>query len=81
MKIGDLVKTSRASLGVPVGTAGLIVGVQPISSTGRRILDETANDPEFQKAYEPYALWEVLLQGRTNPRRYLGRDLEVINES
>ena len=66
MRAGDLVKVTRASIGVPLGSVGLIV-----------------------KSHEPraetikYSLHEVQLYGVKlgSNRRFLSRDLEVVNES
>ena len=66
MRAGDLVKTTRAQIGVPAGAIGLII-----------------------KSHEPraetikYSIHEVQLYGvkvQFN-RRFLSRDLEVVNES
>ena len=65
MRAGDLVKTTRAQIGVPAGAIGLII-----------------------KSHEPraetikYSIHEVQLYGvklQFN-RRFLSRDLEVVNE-
>ena len=66
MRAGDLVKVMRASIGVPLGTVGLIV-----------------------KSHEPraetikHSIHEVQLYGVKLGcnRRFLSRDLEVVNES
>ena len=66
MRAGDLVKVPRASIGVPLGTVGLIV-----------------------KSYKPraetikHSIHEVQLYGVKLGcnRRFLSRDLEVVNES
>ncbi len=66
MRAGDLVKVTRASIGVPLGTVGLIV-----------------------KSHEPraetikHSIHEVQLYGVKLGcnRRFLTRDLEVVNES
>ena len=66
MRAGELVKTTRAQIGVPAGAIGLII-----------------------KSHEPraetikYSIHEVQLYGvkvQFN-RRFLSRDLEVVNES
>ena len=66
MRAGDLVKTTRAQIGVPLGSVGLIV-----------------------KSHEPraetikHSIHEVQLYGVKLGcnRRFLSRDLEVVNES
>ena len=66
MRAGDLVKVTRASIGVPKGSIGLII-----------------------KSHEPraetikHSLHEVQLYGVKLGcnRRFLSRDLEVVNES
>ena len=66
MRAGDLVKVTRASIGVPEGSIGLII-----------------------KSHEPraetikHSLHEVQLYGVKLGcnRRFLSRDLEVVNES
>ena len=67
MKRGDLVKTKRASIGVPVDTVGLIVDV--FMSPSHRVpvyvlvLMGTRHHPAISR------------------RRYIGTDLKAINES
>ena len=39
MKVGDLVKTTRESVGVPEGTIGLIVGTRELKWTDRPTFD------------------------------------------
>jgi len=68
MKVGDLVKVKRASLGVSVGTMGLIVCSYDI----RGDYDTSPNE----KIHELQ-----LIGSKPLNRRYLDRDLEVINES
>ncbi len=66
MRAGDLVKVTRASIGVPLGSVGLII-----------------------KSHEPraetikHSIHEVQLYGVKLGcnRRFLSRDLEVVNES
>ena len=66
MRAGDLVMTTRAQIGVPAGAIGLII-----------------------KSHEPraetikYSIHEVQLYGVKLGcnRRFLSRDLEVVNES
>ena len=66
MRAGDLVKVTRASIGVPLGSVGLII-----------------------KSHEPraetikHSIHEVQLYGVKLGcnRRFLSKDLEVVNES
>ena len=71
MTIGDLVKVTRASIGVPVGTLGLIMASY-----------ETRGDYDTASGEKIHILQLI---GSSFPwgqnRRYLGRDLEVINAS
>ena len=66
MRAGDLVKVTRASIGVPLGTVGLIVkSHKPRAETIKHSLHEVQ-------------LYGVKLGCN---RRFLSRDLEVVNES
>ena len=71
MTVGDLVKVTRAAIGVPVGTLGLIVSSH-----------ETRGDYATGTGEKIHILQLI---GGDFPwgqnRRYLSRDLEVINES
>ena len=68
MRAGDLVKVTRASIGVPLGSVGLIVK----SFMPRGSYAEGTNEK----------IHELQLIGtKAANRRYLTRDLEVINES
>ncbi len=68
MRAGDLVRTTRAQIGVPVGAIGLII--------------ET-HEPRAVDA--SYKIHEVQLYGVKHfsdySRRFLSKDLEVVNES
>ena len=66
MKTGDLVKVMRASIGVPLGSVGLI-----IKSHGPRV------------GTIKHSIHEVQLYGAKLGfnRRFLSRDLELVNES
>ena len=71
MTVGDLVKVTRAAIGVPVGTLGLIVASY-----------ETRGDYEITPGEKIHILQLIggdFAWGQN--RRYLGRDLEVINAS
>ena len=39
MKVGDLVKTTRESVGVPAGTTGIIIGSRKLKWTDRPTFD------------------------------------------
>ncbi len=71
MTVGDLVKVTRASIGVPIGTVGLITSSY-----------ETRGDYDIAPGEKIHILQLV---GGDFPwgqnRRYLTRDLEVINAS
>ena len=63
MKPGDLVKITRASIGVPTDTVGLIVD-QP--------------EGDLHSLYRVYLVIKRVGNTEIRVRRYLGRDLEVI---
>ena len=64
MRAGDLVKVTRASIGVPLGSVGLIV-------------------KSHKHSRREHSIHEVQLYGVKLGcnRRFLSRDLEVVNES
>ena len=68
MRAGDLVKVTRASIGVPLGTVGLII---------------KSREPRAETI--KHSIHEVQLYGVKHfsevSRRFLSRDLEVVNES
>ena len=69
MRAGDLVKTTRAQIGVPAGAIGLII---------------KSHKPRGHYAKgTPWKIHEVQLYGVKLDfnRRFLSRDLEVVNES
>ena len=66
MKVGDLVKITRGSIGIPVGSAGLIIKKWNAIVSG---------DSKFSE------LFEIQVLGVTHPRRYWNGDLELLNES
>ena len=73
MRAGDLVRVTRASLGVPMGTLGLV--------TAKKKLFDSAPDEGYNR-HENEAIWEVQMLGvKSHTRRYMSRDLEVLNES
>ena len=66
MDIGDLVRNTRASLGIPKGTMGLIINKQKSATAGQ--YDE-----------EGYYVYEIQWLGRQmSHSRRMARDLEVI---
>ena len=69
MKIGDLVRITRASIGVPVNSLGLVL-------RERQIFDDfPPGEWEGDKV-----IWEVqMLDCVQRTRRYLERDLELLN--
>lgn len=71
MTVGDLVKVTRAAIGVPVGTLGLIV-----SSHATRGDYDTASG---EKIHILQLIGGDFPWGQN--RRYLSRDLEVISAS
>ena len=66
MGSGDLVRNTRASLGIPKGTVGLIINKQKSATAG-------------QYDDESYYVYEIQWLGRQmSHSRRLERDLEVI---
>ena len=74
MRAGDLVRIKRASIGIPMGTLGLV--------TAKKKLFDRPPDEGYNR-HENEAIWEVqmLYTGKQRTRRYLSRDLEVLNAS
>ena len=69
MKTGDLVRITRASIGVPVNSLGLVL-------RERQIFD----DPLAPECARGKVIWEVqMLDCVQRTRRYLERDLELLN--
>ena len=66
MRAGDLVRITRASIGIPKGSLGLV----------ETKLKDTGGFTGI-----PDAMWRIYLLQAGRQRRYLGRDLEVINAS
>ena len=66
MKIGDLARTKRPTIGAPLGSIGLIIEIQKggvISATG-----------------EDWSIFTLLMSGcKAKQRRYCQLDLEVIS--
>jgi len=68
-KAGTLVKTTKARIGVPLGTVGLVVRV---------VADGTNGTPTWYSMDIPVAIVKHLSNG--TERRYLFCDLEVAND-
>tara|TARA_R100000655_G_scaffold104401_1_gene151605 strand:- start:244 stop:468 length:225 start_codon:yes stop_codon:yes gene_type:complete len=64
MKKGDLVRITRASVGVPYGSLALI----------ETKLKDTGGFTGI-----PDAMWRVYMLKAGRQRRYLGRDLEIVS--
>ena len=67
MQVGDLVRITRASIGVPKGSIGLVLEC----ITHGNKYDHGLGD----------CTWGIKLNGRRHPRRYLEMDLEIVNAS
>ena len=68
LKIGDLVKITRPSVGVPANTLGVVLDITFADSGFRYFKIKMFGPPSYG------------FDHRT-PRRYLGRDLEIVSES
>ena len=75
MKPGDLVRIKRASIGVPMDTLGLV-------TAKREVFDDAPPDGYRRGDYD-MVIWEVQMLGavKQRTRRYMSRDLEVLNAS
>ncbi len=69
MRAGDLVRTTRASIGVPAGAIGLIIETHEHRLDGLR------------SSYKIHELRLMAIKSAVKYRRFLSRDLEVVNES
>jgi len=69
MKPGNLIRINRAAIGVPAGSMALIIK----SDLPERWVGDSAEAREV--------IHTVQILGKNRTRRYLGRDLEVINAS
>ena len=67
MKVGDLVRVKRASTGIPKDSLALV--------------ETKIRENRDFAGVQPYEIWQVYLFQAGRQRRYLGRDLEVLNES
>ena len=70
MKSGDLVKTTRAAIGFPVGSLGLILRERESR------VDDGDGTPEGRDVWKVY---EVAMVGRQVRRRWVSTDIEVVN--
>ena len=69
MRAGDLVRTTRASIGVPAGTIGLIIKVgEPRGGRGG-----------VMEIFTVQLIGVLGALGYPSERRYLPRDLEVVS--
>jgi hypothetical protein len=75
MKVGDLVKLKRASIGIPMDTLGLL--------TVKKDLFDDAPPDGYRRGDFDMTIWEVQMLGavKQRTRRYMSRDLEVISAS
>ncbi len=74
MRAGDLVRIKRASIGIPMDTLGLV--------TAKREVFDDAPPDGYRRGDFGMTIWEVQMLGvKSHTRRYMSRDLEVINES
>lgn len=74
MQAGDLVRIKRASIGIPMDTLGLL--------TKKKELFDAAPPDGYRRGDYDMAIWEVQMLGtKPHARRYMSRDLEVINAS
>ena len=74
MKAGDLVRVKRASIGIPMDTLGLV--------TAKHDLFDDIPPADYSRENFGVAIWEVQMLGvKPHTRRYMSRDLEVINAS
>ena len=71
MKVGNLVKITRASIGVPAGTLGLIVESYGVQGDYDTTLGE--------KIHILQLIGVLGALGYPSERRYLPRDLEVVS--
>jgi hypothetical protein len=71
MRAGDLVRTIRASIGVPAGTIGLIIKVGEPRGLGSGLVE----------IFTVQLIGVLGALGYPSERRYLPRDLETVNAS
>ena len=75
MKVGDLVRITRASIGVPKGSIGLVI---ECATHGNEHYDLSTRT---LYCGQESCTWGIKLNGRRHPRRYLEMDLEVVSAS
>ena len=74
MRAGDLVRIKRASIGIPMDTLGLL-------TAEREVFDDPPPDG-YRRGDFGMTIWEVQMLGvKPHTRRYMSRDLEVLNAS
>ena len=73
MRAGDLVRIKRASIGVPMDTLGLVIN--------RWETFDAAPPDGYRRGDYDMVIWEVQMLGavKQHARRYMSRDLEVLN--
>ena len=71
MKAGNLIKTTRAAIGCPTGTVGLIVEKVLVAQ------DTLTEENGFE--LKPLEIFVVQMCGYSNTRRWLAKDLEVLS--
>ena len=67
MKAGNLVRVTRAMIGVPAGSLGLLI---------KKDRSEAGVEGETSMVIE---VWTVKFTCREHTRRLLGRDLEIVS--
>ena len=72
MQVGDLVRITRASIGVPKGSIGLVIECATHGNNSPHLKDLCG---------QKRCTWGIKLNGLKHPRRYLEMDLEIINAS
>jgi hypothetical protein len=71
MKAGNLVKTTKARIGCPAGTLGLIL--EKLITTQDTLSEENGFE------VKPLEILVVQMFGYANTRRWLSQDLEVVS--
>ena len=75
MRAGDLVRIKRASIGIPMDTLGLL--------TAKKKTFDLPPPDGYRRGDFDMVIWEVQMLGavKQRTRRYMSRDLEVLNAS
>ena len=73
MTVGNLVRVTRAMIGVPIGSLGLLV-----EKTGATYTESGPVQQPADQASMKIEIWVVKFICREHTRRLLGRDLEVV---